>query len=979
MRQLPLFTLTLLLFLSATIHSQTTISGKVMDDKTRLPIEYAAILVVEQDLWATTGKSGEFSIQAIRPGKIVLTVSCLGYQKKSFEFNSLSDIPQNVIFYLKEDNLALKEVVVNGQKKRNEIATSYIIDRNAINHLQATSITDILALLPGGQTSQLTTLATSSSQRIGLRSQSSTELDNSTFGTAIEVDGVRLSNNGSFTDGIAGIDTRNIGIHSIESIEVITGLPSVEYGDLTSGLISITTKRGRTPLEFEAVEKPLISSYSVSKGFGLGKKGGILNASFEYTRSISNRVSPYTTYTRNTLSLGYRKVFGKHKPIDFSYKLSANAGGYNSKSDPDAFTGTYEKTRDNVLRNILQVNWLIHSPWITSLEFQSSMNYTDKKDETRSNMSNSTTQPAIHTTENGYFMSEKYDDNPTANIILLPTGYWYYTRYNDNKPVNYSAELKAKWNRKFGTVKSDFLIGTQYNVSGNYGRGVYYADMRYAPTYREFRYDKQPFVNNLAFYAEDKASIPLFKKELQVQAGVRSDITYMKGSIYGTVAGFSPRINTQYTIIDDRTAFVKRWSIHAGWGDAIKLPSSYMLFPTPTYTDNLAFTSTTASDGTAYYGYYTLPEQTIYNRNLKWQRNRKLEIGTDLNIDGTRISLTGYWDRTLDPYNSTSIYTPYSYNLTDQTALNNVLIPVNNQIYSIDKNTGIVTVADKTGQYASQTLSYTTTQTVASNGYISNGTPIVKKGIEWIIDFKEISALNTAIRIDGAYAYYKGVDETVDAYWSSSNGTSYKYIGYYVGGANSWNGSKSKKLTANVTFTTHIPVLRLICTLRLESTLYDYNQYLSEYSGASRSFVLDSKDSYSASTTSSNIYAGNQYIGLYPLYYVSVDDMNTKIPFAEKFAWAKDNDPTLYNALAKLVIKTNYNYSFNPNNYSFYFSANFNLTKEIGDKVSLSFQANNFFNNTMQVSSSWAGTQTSLYSNGKIPSLYYGLSLRVKL
>ena len=55
------------------------------------------------------------------------------------------------------------------------------------------------------------------------------------------------------------------------------------------------------------------------------------------------------------------------------------------------------------------------------------------------------------------------------------------------------------------------------------------------------------------------------------------------------------------------------------------------------------------------------------------------------------------------------------------------------------------------------------------------------------------------------------------------------------------------------------------------------------------------------------------------------------------------------------------------------------MTKEIGDHVSVSFYANNFFNNMSTVHSSQTGLETSLFSSSYIPSYYYGLSLRVKI
>ena len=69
----------------------------------------------------------------------------------------------------------------------------------------------------------------------------------------------------------------------------------------------------------------------------------------------------------------------------------------------------------------------------------------------------------------------------------------------------------------------------------------------------------------------------------------------------------------------------------------------------------------------------------------------------------------------------------------------------------------------------------------------------------------------------------------------------------------------------------------------------------------------------------------------------------------------------------------------NANRISAYYSANLSVTKEIGDHVSVSFYANNFFNTMKTVHSSQTDLDTSLFSSSYIPSYYYGLSLRLKL
>jgi len=964
--------------------SQHNLSGKVLKANTRLPVEFAIVTIPDKGLWAVANEKGEFTIKLRSTDKVQLVISCLGYVRKTFEVDALSDLDRN--YYLEEDNLSINEIVVTAQRKSEEIASSYTINRNALDHIQLLSVTDVLTQLPGGQTNHATSLT--SEQHIALRSQGSSELDNPSFGTAIEVDGVRLSNNGAFvtdaTDGIEGIGSRNIAVNNIESIEVVTGLPSVEYGDLSSGLLKINTRKGKSPYQIEVVTKPQIKSYSFSKGFSLGHDAGVLNTSFERTRSVAQRASPYTTYTRNNLSLIYRNTFSKgNHPLELTTNISGNVGGYDSEADPDAFTNTYSKAKDYVLRTSFTLNWLLNRSWITGLNFSGSVNYSDKKQEEKTNKSSSSASAAIHTTEEGYFIATKYDENTNAPITLIPSGYWYQLQYNDEKPITYTTEIKANWLHKFGGINSNLKTGAEFVNSGNYGKGIYYADKRYAPTWREFRYTDQPFVKNIALYAEEKMSFPIYNKKLEIQAGIRTDITSIKGSEYGTIYSNSPRINAQYLLFNNSRTFVKRLSIHAGWGDAIKLPSSNILYPRPSYSDKLSFAPGTLADGTVFYAYYTIPTKPIYNPDLKWQRTRKTEIGLDFRLGGTKISLTAFLDKTYHPYKSSYAYQPLSYKLTDQSNLENCEIPLANRSYTIDQTTGAVTVADKTSKYANETLSYITRNTFKSNSFYGNGSPITKKGLEWVIDFGKIQLLKTTVRLDGNYFYYKGIDETMEQDLASTtnmaNGNPYKYIGFYVGSSTSTNGSLTQKLTTNLTLSTHIPVIRMIVSFRLESCFLDYSKSLSEYANGNRSFVIDNKDSYTPSATSTDIYAGNQYVAMYPQYYISLDDMKTQIPFAEKFLWAKQNDRALYNELAKMVVKTNYDYTFNSRKYSDYFSGNISLTKEIGDKVSISFQANNFSNSMASIRSSQTNTKNTLYNSAIIPAFYYGLSMRIKL
>jgi hypothetical protein len=265
-------------------------------------------------------------------------------------------------------------------------------------------------------------------------------------------------------------------------------------------------------------------------------------------------------------------------------------------------------------------------------------------------------------------------------------------------------------------------------------------------------------------------------------------------------------------------------------------------------------------------------------------------------------------------------------------------------------------------------------------------------GLEWVIDFKQIKALRTSIRLDGNYYYYKGIDDVLFADIPTSNATMsdgqlYQYVGYYRGSnatstsyaANAAvaNGALSKQLNLNGTITTHIPNIRLIIALRVECSLYNYRRSLSKLKDGTRGIILADKNAYTGRPYDGT--SENQYIAVYPEYYSTWDRPDERIPFAETFLWAKDNDPTLYNDLSKLVVRTNYPYMMNPDRISSYYSANLSITKEIGDHVSLSFYANNFLNNMNTVHSSQTDLETSLFSSSYIPGYYYGLSLRLKL
>ena len=171
----------------------------------------------------------------------------------------------------------------------------------------------------------------------------------------------------------------------------------------------------------------------------------------------------------------------------------------------------------------------------------------------------------------------------------------------------------------------------------------------------------------------------------------------------------------------------------------------------------------------------------------------------------------------------------------------------------------------------------------------------------------------------------------------------------------------------------------MIISLKFQTTLLRSNRYLSERTdGSARSMVISDRNDI-LSTTGASIYDGNSFTVLYPDYYTTASDPETHRDYEEDLRWARENDPQMYSDLSKLAVLTNYVWHFGKDSYTPYFSANISVTKEIGDIASVSFYANNFFNNHGRVKSSKTGEYHSLSgSTTFIPGFYYGLSLRLK-
>ena len=724
-----------MLLTSVCAYAQTwSVSGRIAEAGSDIPVTGAVVRIGKDYLWAVSDAEGGFTFWNVQAGKHEMEVSCLGFVNVVMEIDVTKDI-EGLDIRLKETSLALDEVVVTAQKAKDGLSTSHNLGRDALNHLQLSNMTDVAALLPGGKT--INPDLTSENQ-FSLR-EGGSNAGNSAFGTAVEVDGVRLGNNASFGD-MGGVDTRSVAVENIESIEVITGVPSAEYGDLSSGMVKINTRKGRTPVNLTFSVNPRTYQTSVSKGIDLQEDNGVLNLSAEWARAVKKLISPYESYTRSGLTLSYSNTFAK--VLRFEAGFTGNIGGMDSKDDPDAFTGEYEKERDNVFRGNTSLTWLLNKSWVTNLKLDASVNFNDNLYHYHKYESYGSSQPAVHAEQEGYFLAER-----------LPLTY-FSDQIIDSKELDFAASLKYNWHKRWDDMKSLLKAGVQWKANGNVGEGEYYKDPSLAANgYRPRPYSQYPFMHNLSVYAEEHLTMPVASTKLEVTAGLRLENVFIKNSLYNKKTTLSPRFNAKWQLSDGL-------SIRGGWGITEKLPSYHVLYPKQEYRDIQTYGFSHGDK--ASYIYYTQPYTVTYNPDLHWQRNSNSEVGIDAAFADMKVSLVGFYNVTKGTYNFLNVYEPYSYDILQRPE--GFVMPDNPQI-KVDSQTGMMYVRGSQDEYWTPMDVKVTDRTYAKSTKQNNGADVKRAGAELVVEFPEIKPLKTTFLLDAAYTYTKYLNEQLSAYY----------------------------------------------------------------------------------------------------------------------------------------------------------------------------------------------------------------------
>lgn len=765
--------------------SQRTISGKITDKDTSTPLAGVFIKDIKTESWSFSDSKGGFIITLPYYEDVELNFSLLGKMEKNVEIKN----DQNFVTVSLENNtLHLKEVIVtaNKQKQYSELT----LGTNAINNVQAFSLDDVLKQLPGQVT---TNFNLNEFKNIVFRTAAKTSLSYETkaFGTAFVIDDIPISNNANmqahnpnsglgdsfgtkintFTNTDKGVDLREISTNNIEEITVIQGIPSAKYGDLTSGLVLITNKVGRSNYKISTSIKDATSQVNLAKGYDINTNNS-MNVSFGYLDSKADPRDNILDFERINGNISWQH---KNKASTIKNTLSASfrMNLDDAKSDPDDITAMVVKNEKKGFSISNNLKWKPKNIWVDGITTATSFSY-DKQFSRRDRWVNVAASAATDSYEEGIheaiIVPSQYTSISTVEGIPIST---YFSLETTKTLTN-----EAKWvhSLTFGTSTRTSMNkgeGRKNAVTGLYNHYTLTVGGNSKLAYRDYDFNNTRTETQFSAYIEDK----IFKKFennqiLNISLGLRYDNQSGNES-------FQPRINSSYK-------FNKTFNMKGGFGLSSKAPSLNQLYTGDRYLDRLIGS-----------GIYTYPGiyqkawiQTLItpgdNLNLKPTKSYRTELGIDANLPFASINLTGYYNKLFDAFSGERI-------------------PVYKEVPKAEVT--VVGTEIPTYQINGTEKFYYFTNSITNNGTAED------KGLEIFINFKKIKSLNLDISMNASYVTSKDFS-AVKNYLASSDLISPERYGVFDS-----RPSVQENFTIRSNFNYHIPAVGLLISISSEHTL----------------------------------------------------------------------------------------------------------------------------------------------------------------
>lgn len=784
-----IFFLMLISLFPKTIKAQNTfqLAGRVLDQKNQ-PISGVFIHAVNSGKFALSGLDGTFIIDGQKEGLIDLSFSLIGFIK--LDTVVLVNKYSNLLIKLKEESLSLPEVRI--VSKEQKIGSASTIGKTAIKHTQPTSLADALQLLPG----QLAINPDlSNPQQILIRQVPSSTDGNraNALGTSLVLDGVPLSNNANLQSNVGilnsspgtlppfssvagrGNDLRQISADNIEEIEVIRGLPSAKYGDLTTGAILVKTRAGVYKPRLITRFNPNLIQQAFGVGFQLPSNYGTATIDGDYSLSQDDPRNTFGKYTRTNAQISWSKNWLKTKNLFTTTRFAFFNTNDATKLDPlDIRNQRENQSRENGFRLISNGKYNTKSRLISSFSYD--VGYTSQTQ--KSFFQELVTRDLFPVTSalNDTTLVARYGESEYLSTVSVNGSVRnIYARLEFNA-FNFSIS-KDKFD-----VNHRILVGSEYRNDGNSGLGRQFDPSKpprqnYSVGDRPRSYEEIPSLAQLAYYAESLFKGSVFTKNVALQTGLRYDIVQPTSLFSGTSGNvLAPRINLAIETI-------KNLNLKLGYGITSKAPTLNFLYPGNRFIDLVNFNYFAVNPAERLVIMTTRVFNTD-NPNLKASVANKMEIGLDYEKAGLYGFVTAFRENTRGAF---------GFNRNIEVL---PVVKLKAESFPVGTPPIISATPERVDPF------YAAFDIPVNNRTIEN------TGIEFQVNTPQIKRINTSFNFSGAYIRSYSLDDgaTIDANRAVFSNTAPNRIAIY----NSAFASVGKRFNTSLRFISHLPALKLV-------------------------------------------------------------------------------------------------------------------------------------------------------------------------
>ena len=771
---------------------KATVEGVVRDSDGK-PLSFATMFIAELGTGVSTDLEGKFRFTGTKGTEYTLNVSYLNHVDKEVKVKAGS--PEPLVIVLEEQSYELAEVVVMADYKKNQGSTA-VINQQALEHIQPTSVADVLSLIPGGLFRES---SATGFNRISLRQSGSD--DNTSLGMAVVMDGIPQDNDGfrasipglstdEYSDRLGmnrGIDLKTLSTDHIRKIEIVKGISSAKLGNLSSGVIQTTSKIGITPAQLRMKVDPLTKLIYLGKGFRISPKMGYLHTGIDYTSVYDDRRDPMSKYSRLTGQVTYNNsVDVGDKTLFLFFKLSEVYTLNQAKEDEltqdynESFRNKYSRTGASFKAQMYDLGKIVDN-----VEFIASADYTYDLIDRNRLVQTGTPLPSPLATEEG-----------ESEGIYLPST--YYSPFQiENKPLSLLTQLNAESLFETRSFRHKVIYGLSWKRTKNYGEGVM-VDMTRPPYPGNNEYVRPvpnrsiPALSVGAAYAEEQLKHSNRWFDFELNAGVRFTQMFNLDTKYTELRKLQvePRINAALSFnIDLAGGKSLRNMFRFGFGQENKLPTLDYIYPDRVYKDMIVWNAYTKQDDPFNHLITYTKIYDVTNNSLRPNRNTKYEAGWDVEYEGYSLSLTFFKEHSDRGFESVAEYSPVRYT--------RYVDPIDGQ--------PIVGRRPEKEDYVADPYA-----TFVDMDIVRNSMKVEKKGLEYLLRFPKIIPLSTTVEINGAY---------YDTRYSSGAPLQYHpafrdddrpqpYVGIY----RRQDITRQRIFNTNLWFNTNIPRYKMIFT-----------------------------------------------------------------------------------------------------------------------------------------------------------------------